>query len=100
MSADAWSICPNCLKRFTTEADSRDIAVAEAYGTIPAEEYKAKAAAAYDFRQKGIEESMREDYEIGVSKTGEFSVDYGASCQNCSFRFSYRHTEQVPVEVK
>lgn len=46
-----------------------------------------------------LDDTLREDYEIGVSSKGEFFVDYGASCGVCGFVFSHSHKEPLLKEA-
>lgn len=43
------------------------------------------------------EDTLREDYEIGVDLRGEFEVRYRCCCGKCGFEFKFRHDEQVTI---
>jgi len=43
------------------------------------------------------EDSLREDYEIGMDTDGIFYVRYTGACNSCDFKFSYKHDEKVKV---
>ena len=68
------------------------------YSKVPEAEFielvnKSKAPIPY-------EETLREDYEIGIVKTDrdtkpQFYVYYSARCTTCKFAFKYRHEENV-----
>jgi hypothetical protein len=67
---------------------------AKAYGKIPPLEWwraltdKSHATITHN-------ETLCEDYEIGMSSSGEFFVGYGCSCSECDFKFSFDQKEQV-----
>lgn len=90
MSADRWSVCPQCGHTETDRLDSL-------YRTVPRAEYEKQRniAAAYPV------ESLREDWEIFI-RDGRFFVRYGAMCMGyegrkaCGFAFEFKHEEQVP----
>lgn len=91
MSADRWSICPACKKKAEADKAAAHRKVADTYGKITPEEYQRM------FRQADapikLEETLREDYEIGTHGDGdsEFKIDYRCSC-DCGFSFSYKHS--------
>ena len=64
------------------------------YGKVPKAKWDAIRSRAE--QEPLSEETMREDYEIGVSQE-RFYVDYACSCQTCGFQFSYRHEEDVKL---
>lgn len=69
MSADSFSVCPRCAER---------LAKIDPFG--------------------GVEETLREYYEFYIDpKTGKFSANYDASCDECEFEFSFNHEEKVPL---
>jgi len=80
------------------ENEARAIAPGRQYGKVPEAEFielvnKSKSPIPY-------EETLREDYEIGIVKTdrdtkSQFYVYYSARCTTCKFAFKYRHEENV-----
>lgn len=66
MSADNWTYCPKCQPEGQLEDH-------ELYG----------------------EHLLREDYEQGMSRDGQYEVVYRCSCRECGFHWEYRHKEQV-----
>lgn len=82
MSADNWAICPRCLEEARQVNEAEHGRVAQMYGVVPAEEWKAaleaiKAVSPEDFR------TFREDYEIYGAETGEIKVSYSGHCSKC-----------------
>lgn len=93
MSADNWGICPKCKKNQDAVMDRNIEKVVEAYGKIPEEAYltmKIELLAV-----KKTEDTLRENYELGVNEDGKFIVNYRASCSVCHFKFSYRFSKDV-----
>ena len=88
MSADNWCICPVCKQKTDKANEDRLLLAAEQYGKIPAKQYIAVAKAAAI--PKTIEETFREDFDIGIDDEGTFSVSYRGACQDCNAEFTYR----------
>jgi hypothetical protein len=93
MSADNWRDCPKCLAKAKADKVKREEAAEQAYGKVPKEEYLALLAEAG--KPVEVEDTMREDYELGIDQNGKFYVIYRADCQDCPFVFTYRHEEIV-----
>lgn len=94
MSADNWTYCPRCRERTDKLNETRIKAPGKAYGKVAQDIYlklleDAKKLVPYD-------ESLREDYEIGIDKEGKFYVDYSAGC-DCGFKFQYKHEEKIKI---
>ena len=66
MSADNWRVCPKCLV-----------------------EYQRKFEENLTY---SLQETLREDYELGIKSDGTFFVDYRSGCTACDFSFSFKHT--------
>ena len=96
MSADNWAICPKCKEKNDELNKKRILDTAKKYGKIPAEEYITLAKETS--KPIEIEETMREDYEIGVDEDGVFNVDYFCSCAKCGFKYAYKHSESAKGE--
>lgn len=84
MSADNWRVCPKCKK--TNESKG------SLYGKVSEEEYLDSLN-----QLKVDEETLREDYEIGIDERGEFYVDYSCRCQTCGFGFHYKHSQMLEL---
>ena len=95
MSADNWAICPKCKLKSEKEYTEQLAYAKSQYGVISSDEYRELIIEA----EKPVifEESMREDYEIGVESDGEFSVSYSCCCQTCGFLFKFKHEEKVEI---
>lgn len=101
MGADNWAICPNCrvtaIKKQEKLCDKADAA----YGKKPVEEFITLRDAAN--QPLKLEQTMREDYALGVGMDGEFGVSYRAHCKVCQFAFEFTHSEaaaKVPEEYQ
>lgn len=95
MSANNWRICPQCKAKALAEWEARKQAARKAYGKVPSEKYEQMTAAARD--EPELEDSLREDYQIGITEKDEFYVIYRGSCQVCSFEHRFRHKQQLSI---
>lgn len=66
MSPDNWTTCPNCR--------AKDQA-GELLGSLPP--------------------TLREDWDLGMNRAGEFEVIYSCSCKVCGWAWKHRHFEIV-----
>ncbi len=99
MSADNWRSCPACLAA-AEKARQECVAKAEkSYGKVSSEKYLALLEKARTPTAE-LRETLREDYECYVDDEGTFTVSYSCSCQKCPFQFEYKHTQDVPLDVK
>ncbi len=93
MSADNWTICPQCRREAIAEKERLVEECAKAYGKVTPEEWTALTTESH--KPLPDLDTLREDYEIGVESSGEFFVSYGCSCLNCEFKYSFRQKENV-----
>lgn len=70
MSADNWTHCPVCFKKDE----------ASALLGLP-------------------DPTMREDWELGVDRMGNFDVNYRCYCKKCGFKWSRYSSENI-LEAK
>ena len=95
MGADNWATCPKCLKAAQDRKDKEIKKADDSYGKIPADAYlKLREAAAVPVL---IDQTFREDYEIGIDKEGGFYVSYSGSCAKCGLKYSHKYTEQIKL---
>lgn len=95
MSANNWTVCPKCKANYMARKASLWAKANEAYGKVPPERFSQLCADAE--KPMKVEDSMREDYEIGVDRDGLFTVSYRASCQACDYEFSFKHEQQGTI---
>ncbi len=93
MSANNWAVCPKCKQVAEAAKAARGNKAAASYGQVSPEEYVALLEQAQAPMNLGT--TLREDYEIGIRKNGEFFVSYGASCEICGFDFQFDEQRQV-----
>jgi hypothetical protein len=93
MSADNWATCPKCKRAAITEKERLLEEAAKAYGKVPPAEWKTLTENASKLETGN--ETLREDYELGVDSDGNFSVGYSCRCSECTFQFSFQKTEQA-----
>ena len=98
MSADNWEWCPQCMAVAEAVKKENSRIADEAYGKVLPDEYdRQRALAEEDIK---LEETMREDYELGVDLLGEFKMHFSASCSTCGYSVKFEYKEQTKVEAK
>lgn len=97
MSANNWTLCPRCKKLAESAKINRLLEAENNYGKIPADEYRRLFDQAV--KPKPLEETMREDYEIGVYND-EFEVNYYAHCQKCYFEYRYKNKFKIEINIE
>ncbi len=98
MSADNWDTCPRCFKRQQEHIENICKEAKDSYGRVTVDVFddlRAKAAAA---REVDCEDTLREDYELGVHLDGRFYVRYSGQCDACAFSHEFEYDQQLAVE--
>lgn len=93
MSADNWRVCPKCKKTAEAKKAHEKAAVQKAYGEVSIVEFlliRNKAEAVVQ-----LEDTLREDYFIGIDEKGKFHVDYTGCCDECGLKHEYHYSQQV-----
>lgn len=88
----AWGKCPKCREKQEQAAEKlvADIAAARVAGDFD------RFAMLLDKSTKPapkLEETLREDWEIGIWNAKGFEVDYGASCTVCGFNYRFKFSD-------
>ena len=96
MSADNWTICPNCVLLNEQERERIQRKLGESYGIIPFDQYIALVEKGESIEEI-TETTLREDYEIGIYN-GEFSIKYRCHCLECNFSYDYDFEQHLPIE--
>lgn len=94
MSADNWAMCPKCKELADHKLEVLEDKVSKAYGQVSSEEYLALVKKIE--QPIKLEQTLREDYEIGILDE-EFYVRYAGACTVCGFRYEYKHDEKLVV---
>ncbi len=92
MSADNWGACPRCRKIEIEKSSQLKLQVEKQYGKVSSEKYLEllKKAEEPTIVRAGVE-TLREDYEMGITSDGRFFVNYGCSCDKCGFSHKFKH---------
>lgn len=100
MSADNWAECPRCLKTESESLDRARLAAGESYGKVPPGVYLAslRAVEAKAGLLENMESTLREDYELGITREGQFCVIYKARCSRCGFAHTFKHEQMLEVQ--
>lgn len=95
MSADNWTVCPKCLQKIEAENAFAEQRVRSRYGKVTEAAYR-KLIEKHEQRiDRPRAVSFREHYEIGVTKDGEFLVNYSGRCDDCGFAHNYKRVEKL-----
>lgn len=99
MSADNWTLCPQCSIRIERENNEKMKRLYDQYGIVPLDEWKELETLTHSSLQLN-ELNFREDYDMGVSKDGTFIVSYRGRCRGCSLSFNYKYSTMINLEEK
>jgi hypothetical protein len=98
MSADAWRVCPKCkVKHDKAKAEAAE-AAKQAYGKVTVAEFDVLRKRAECFPNQL--QKFTEYYEIYMDKDGTFNIRYDGECEECGFRFEFKHQEKVSLDEK
>ena len=95
MSANNWAECPKCRMDRLAEIEKRRANLVKIYGKVPPESYVTEMTDFNNFRDAIPDESLREDYDLGITPQGEFYAAYSGKCEKCGLYFRFCHKEQV-----
>lgn len=95
MSADRWTICPQCEKMLADEKVALLDKIQRSYGKVSEDEYQELLIELENLKQKP-RRTLREDWELGV-REGVFSVKYYAECSKCGFSKVFEHREVIEL---
>lgn len=96
MGADNWAYCPKCRVAAIQAKEKAFEKADKAYGKKSAEEYAALLIEAE--KPITLEQTLREDYGLGVGIDGVFGVNYHTCCTACKFSFEFNETKPaVPI---
>lgn len=98
MSADNWTVCPQCVARHNRYVEDAERNLQASYGKVTSEAFLDATKALEAMRTWSFELTLREDYELGI-REGEFSVEYSAGCSTCGFGWSYKHFETPTISL-
>jgi len=96
MSADRWSVCPQCLRFHQEGVDAAIEALEKAYGIVSANDFmKMKEALDNKIAVVVPITTLREDCEWWMDDNGKFTIVYNASCGTCGFKYEYNESDQA-----
>ncbi len=84
--------CPKCIKTAEAAKLAEKAAIDAVYGTIPVSEFLERLSE-YN-KETDVEDTLHEDYEIGMNPEGDFYLDYSCYC-DCGF--AWGHKQSIPV---
>jgi len=95
MSADNWTVCPKCCKQENEEFERLKEEADDCYGKVSKERYLKLVEQTKYSPEPPI--TLREDWELGISKFGGFVVSYKAHCDRCGLKFKYDYSESLQI---
>ena len=96
MSADNWTICPKCKSKKESTAIEARLKAEKSYGKVTSDKFLSLINAITNKETETQEKTLREDYEISIDESGEFYVNYSASCSECDFKYKYDYVASIP----
>lgn len=104
MSADAWSICPRCLRDAQNTIENHRALLHHYYGTVEPAEYlkMVNELAVMEIKlEKTISNgegdgyTFRENYEFYGAETGVLKVSYSGVCQTCGLTLRFKQEHKI-----
>lgn len=100
MSADNWRTCPACAEIWKRRKADAIRDAESRYGTVSAADYRMEFMAAQNLSDEPPEDTLREDWEIGLVDDGtQFTVSYRASCDECGFLIDHDYCRGTENEI-
>ncbi len=101
MSANNWKKCHVCRKQLAEKADAKLQSVQDMYGKVPSAQYLAALREAQKLTSDSeLDDSLREDYRLGIRDDGSYMCSYSASCDVCGFGFTDRREVSAETVAK
>lgn len=97
MGADNYTICPKCKLQHEEEIKNKHAELYTGRDKMTLDEFRVAFDSIVELQRKDLENSFREDYEIGVFDGELFEINYRGSCNICKFKFDYKYNQ--PIEV-
>jgi len=97
MSADNWTQCPKCVQAHVKDVQKNEREVRKLYGVVNATKYAELQSALADLKAKKMPDTLREDWEIGISGN-KYTVGYYARCQQCDFEHEHNFSENLKID--
>lgn len=97
MSASNWDVCPKCVKAKEAADQKAKADVDAAYGKMKAADYLDLLKKTEAKCEEAVPQTLREDWELGISSECKFYVIYKAECRECGFSHSYRHEQAIDL---
>lgn len=93
MSADRWKKCPVCAVNKEKDVLKLRSQVNHEYGKLSQEHWLELKKEVDEFASTPLEETLREDFEIGLNEDGWLDIYYTCSCHICGTTRKYEKKE-------
>lgn len=100
MSADNWTTCPKCKSNKEDVIKKTRLEAEKSYGKVTSDKFLSLINDISNEENKEPDETLREDYEIGMDEGKSFSINYRASCSACEFKYNYDYGISIPLTDK
>lgn len=97
MSAKNWATCPACYKKALAAQTRSKLKLEEAYGRVSIEEFSELQEIAN--RPIVTNQSLREDYHLGINADQVFELLYKAACQHCDYQYTIAISKPQSLEL-
>jgi hypothetical protein len=100
MSADNWTVCPQCRKNVEKRIDKLEEKLKSSYGKVSQEEYSRMVDSLKEQMEtiNELDRTLREDWDLNMDDDGEIYIKYSCSCIQCEFNYGFLHTENVELK--
>jgi hypothetical protein len=100
MSADNYTVCPRCAEVQRAEITKAEANLQKSYGQVSADAYLLAAAALEKLKAEPMPQNLREDYELGIDRNGDFECSYSCSCSVCRWSWEFKHHAEPNVSPR
>lgn len=97
MSADNWTKCPACKVKAQEKQKELEQKLNDGYGKLSKEDYQLLVDQVKTAPPE-LEDTLREDYEIGIYGD-RFFVNYKGRCQKCGWLHEYKWEDRNLVKI-
>jgi hypothetical protein len=100
MGADNWRVCPVCANRHESKVADAKIKIVESYGKVDRIEYEQLKVDLQVLKENTPDETLREDYEVGIDDNNQFYLLYTGRCTTCEWAFIHKVNVDLINNIK
>jgi len=96
MSADRWSVCPNCHKENSAAISKMRNELKDKYDKLDLYHWLIEKKHFEKFKESfGDNETLRENWEIYFNEVGLLVIHYYCDCDVCGFHYSFKEEKDI-----